>query len=220
MKTEILSFNGINTVGLYGYATNNYVLIGQEVQDRFLEELEKIFDVPIHKITIAGTSLIGVFLNGTEEKLLVPNIAFDSELKKLDDLKIPYEVIETKFTCLGNNLLIGKKEGLINSEFSDEEVKKIEKILGIKLHKYKLSDIEAIGSIAVLNEDKGLISNNITDKEYKEIQKILGVELTPGTLNMGSEYIKSSILINKNGLIIGKGSGGPEIANADQAFRD
>lgn len=220
MNTEILSFNGLNTIGLYGFVTDKFALFGMEVQDKYVDELKRIFEVPVHKITIAGTSLIGVFLSGNENKLLVPDIAFDQELLQLEKLGIDFEVIETKYTCLGNNILIGKKGGLINPLFTEAQAKKISDLIKVPLTRYKIGEIEAIGSLAVINKDKGLISNEITEKEYKEIKKILGVDLTPGTVNMGSEYIKSGILVNSFGLIIGKGSGGPELANADQAFRD
>ncbi len=220
MKTEIMSFNGMNSVGLYGLAADKYVLVGQEVREETTKELEKIFSMPVYRITIAGTSLIGVFLNYANGKLLVPSIAFESELKKLDKLGIDFEVIDTKYTCLGNNMLFGEKEGIVNPNYSESFTRKLGEKLGIKLHRMKISGIESVGSICVVGSGKGVVSNDISEEEFEEMQKILGVELTPGTINMGSEYIKSGLLVNKNGLIIGKGSGGPEIANADQAFRN
>lgn len=220
MKTEIMSFNGLNTIGLYAFVTDKYALIGQEVPDKHIQEIEEVLQVKTHKITIAGTSLIGVFLAGNEDVLLVPNIAFDSEIEQLKKIGINYKIIDTKYTCLGNNIILGNKKGLISTVFTDAQAKSLSKELNIELTRYKTQQIEAIGSLIAKNKEKGLISNDITDEEFEFIQKTLEIELTPGTLNMGSEYIKSSLLVNSKGLILGKGSGGPEIANADNAFRN
>jgi len=36
---------------------------------------------------------------------------------------------------------------------------------------------------------------------------------------MGSTQVRSGIAVNDNGMIIGELSGGPEVVNADEAFR-
>lgn len=37
---------------------------------------------------------------------------------------------------------------------------------------------------------------------------------------MGSQYIKSGVLVNSNGLAVSKNSGGPELVNAEEALKD
>ena len=95
MHLLMTNINGNPNVGLYGFANNKYVLVGREVPAALAQEIGKVLNVPVHQISIAGTSLLGVFLAGNDHKLLVPSIAFDSELRVLDKLGIPYAVIET-----------------------------------------------------------------------------------------------------------------------------
>ena len=220
MKTSILAFNGLNNVGMYGFITNKYALLGLDVPEKFEEEIKNTLNVPIHKISIAGTSFLGAFLSGNEDKLLVPNIAFDEEIAKLKELGIDFEIINTKYTCLGNNVVVGKKGILINPELSEAEAKKIANIFSLEFIQKKFANINSIGSMIVINGNKALAASNLKDEEVDYLSEFLGLEITTGTLNMGNQYVKTGILCNENGYVVGKGTGGPEIVNAEDALFD
>ena len=219
-----MSFNNNSNIGLYAFVNDNIILVGPEVPEQYDKDLKEIFQVPLHRVTIAGTSLIGVFAAGTNEKLLVPGIIFKEELeilrKILDDVGMKIEVIETKQTCLGNNIAIGKDKILVNNEFTEAQAKKLGESLGLEAIRTRTDDIKTIGSLIVVNKDKGkgLVGNEISDDEFEEIASEIGYELTPSSINMGSPYLKSGILCNKNGYVIGRFSGGPEISNAEEGL--
>ena len=101
MKVKSLLLKGDSNVGLHVYPTNDYVLVGVELSDSEKKDFEEVFQAPVHKLTVAGTSLLGVFLTGNNKKLLVPSIIFDSEKKVLDDLGIDYDIFLTEHTCCG-----------------------------------------------------------------------------------------------------------------------
>lgn len=214
------NFNGMNNVGLYGFANDHFALIGKEISDDIAEEIAKTLKVPVHRITIAGTSLIGVFISGNNKKILVPSIIFDDEKESLKELGIDFEILDTKLTCLGNNILCTDDKAIISKEFSESEEKRISSFLGVETLKIKLGGIFAIGSLVVLNKskDKALMSNDFNREDQKVLEDFFKVEATPGSINMGSPYVSSGIICNSNGLIIGSNSGGPEITNADEAL--
>lgn len=220
MHTLLTNFKGINNLGLFGFVNNNIGLIGTEVPDKVKEEFEEVFDVPFHKVTIAGTSLIGAFTVGLNDKILIPSITFEHEKKKLDEIGLDYEVLKTNLTCLGNNIVISNNGLLINPEFNEKEVEALKKLYDRKVVAKSFASTNAVGNIVVINNhlQKGLVSNDITEEEFDEIQEILDVDLTPGSVNLGSPYVKTGILVNKNGFAIGSVSGGPEITNAEQAL--
>ena len=151
---------------------------------------------------------------------MVPGIIFDEEKEALEKLGIDYEVLKTKHTCLGNNIIIDEKNALINPEFSDAELKEIENLMSVKAKKTAIADVHAIGSLFVLNKarKKALVSNEIDLEELKMLQDTFNVEISAGSVNMGSPYVRSGIIANKNGFIIGNTSGGPEITNADESL--
>ncbi|MBU0667311.1 MAG: translation initiation factor IF-6 [Nanoarchaeota archaeon] len=218
MVTKKMSFNSNPNVGLYGYATDNYVLVGYEVPEKELKELERIFGVPVHRISIAGTSLLGVFLVGTNELLLVPPITFDYELEKLKKLGINYKVFETDLTCLGNNIVLTEHGILVNPEFDNAGMKKLKSLFNLPIKKLSVFETDALGAVMITRSGYCLLHRDASSQEIKIIEETLKVKVTTGTVNMGSPYIRTGMLCNKNGLIVGDISGGPEIVNAEEAL--
>lgn len=220
MHVLTTNFNGINNIGLYGFANDKFALIGKEVPDDIAKDISKVLKVPVHKITIAGTSLIGVFVAGNNDKILVPAIIFDEEKEALREAEVDFEVFDTKLTCLGNNMIVGDKKAILSKDFSESEEKRLANALNVETIRETLGGIFAIGSLVVLNQSrkKALMSNDFYHEDQKLLEDTFDVVATPGSINMGSPYIRSGIICNVNGFIVGSNSGGPEITNADEAL--
>ncbi|MBN1275470.1 translation initiation factor IF-6 [Candidatus Woesearchaeota archaeon] len=218
MHVYLTNFNGTPNVGLFGITTDDYVLLGKDVPEAHDQDIEKALQHPIKRITIAGTSLIGVFCQWANGKLLIPQITFDQERQALEQAGIPYTIIKTKLTCLGNNIIHSSKAGLLNPDFKDEEVEAIQEALGVPCERSRIMEIEALGAVGVIRDGKGLFHRDIPPVTVKELEEKLGIAITLGTVNMGNPYIKSGLLLGEQGFIIGDASGGPEITNADEAL--
>lgn len=210
------SFNGNPNVGLYGYCNNDYCLLGREVPARTAKQIARVLDVPVHQLTVCGTSLIGVFVAGNSKTLLVPEIVFDYELKQLDKLNIEYAVIKSRATALGNNLLCNDIGCLANPEFSADQKKRIRQALGVSLKPGTIAGLGTVGSLGAMNSTGCIVHRDITSAETTYLEKVLGIGCIPSTVNMGSPYIKSGLLCNDYGFVVGDMSGGPEIANIEQ----
>ena len=74
MHVLIANVQGNPNVGLYGYANDQYCLLGTEVPSKTAKKIEKVLKVPTHRISMCGTSLVGVFVTGNNKCLLVPEI--------------------------------------------------------------------------------------------------------------------------------------------------
>ena len=218
MHVLMTDFEANPNVGLFGYANDKYCLLGRSVPEAMAKEIEKVLKVPVHRIAICGTSLIGVFCNGNSNMLLVPEIAFKEELKALDDLKIPYTVINSKLTAFGNNLLCNDTGCLASPAYSAEVKKRIREALNVPLKPGMIADLETVGACAVLNTKGCVIHRDATTTEIEFVEKLLGVECMTGSVNMGSPYMRSGVLANSNGFVVGQGSGGPEVNNIDQGL--
>jgi translation initiation factor 6 len=205
-------------IGLFCYANDKYCLVPYGMLDKQKKNFEDILKVPVHEISAAGTDLLGVFFSGNEDCLLVPEIMFDSELKRLHELKINYKIVKSELTALGNNLLISKNVCIASPEYPDAVLKEIEKDLGIPVKKGKISEFDIVGSLAKGNTKGLLVSSDIAEFEKKFLKDNLKIKITTGTVNFGSPYISSGVVCNSNGFIIGESSGGPEIQNADEAL--
>jgi len=214
----VTNFNSNPNIGLYGYATDKYGLIGTEVPEDIAKEIGEVLDVPIIRMNIAGTSLLGVFLNGNNNCLLVPKIAFTNELEILDRHKIKYRLIDTKLTCLGNNIICNDNGCLVSNEYGEKEIKIFKDALKVNVVKAKIAGLSTLGSLAVHTKKGLLCHHEVLEHEAKLLNKILKVEVFTGTVNMGVPFIGSGILCNNKGFVIGDASGGPETVNADEAL--
>lgn len=210
------NFNGNPNIGLYGYCCNEYCLLGNEVPEVKAKEMEKVLDVPVHQVTLCGTSLLGVFAAGNSRKLLVPDIAFDHELKRLEKAGVDYETVKTRLTALGNNLLCNDVGCLANPDFSAEQKKRIRQSLGVSLKPGKIAGLGTVGSLAVVNSTACAVHRDISRVEKRFVEDLLKTRCVSSTVNMGSPYISSGLLCNDNGFAIGDSSGGPEIVNIEE----
>ncbi len=213
-----MAFDNNPNIGLYAYATDDYCLIGEEIPERFAEEISKHLQVPVYRLNIAGTSLTGVFCAGNSKMLVVPHIIQDEEKKKLDELRIPYTVVKTKITALGNNITANDNGAVVSTDFTDETIDILKKALGTEVKRGKVSELDNVGSCLIVTNKGGLVHRDIKSFELEFLEDLLQVEILDGTVNMGNPYVKSGIIANAKGFIIGSHSGGPEITNADMAF--
>ncbi len=213
-----MQFNGNPNIGLYGYCNNKFCLLGTEISDEKAKLVESVLKVPVHKITMCGTSLIGAFVTGNSKTILIPKIAFDYEKKKLDELGIKYMMVETRLDALGNNVLCNDKGCIVNPDFNEDERKQIENALGVKSQAMLICELEIVGSLAALTTKGCIVHRDILPQEKKILDKALGLKSVPSTLNMGSPYIRSAILCNDNGMVVGELSGGPELVNAEDGL--
>ena len=149
---------------------------------------------------------------------MLPDIVFDNELKVLKKHKIKYKIIDTKHTALGNNILCNDEGCILSKEFEKKEITKIEKALKVKAVKSTINDLDIVGALAVLSKNECLVHEDIKKEEANVIKKVLNIKYGTGTINMGSPFIKSGIIANRNGFLVSKNSGGPEIANADKVL--
>ncbi len=218
MHILVTNFNGNPNLGSFAFANDRFCLIAKDIPKSIAKQIEKTLKVPVHQITICGSNLIGAFIQGNNKKILVPGICFEQELEALEVLGIEYEVINTEKTALGNNILCNDNGAVISTEFTPQDKKDIEKALGMKVLQRKIGGLDVIGSLCVVNDKYGIIHPGVSDEDIRVIEKTLKVEITTGTVNMGNPFPATSIVCNKFGFLIGSASGGPEIANADEAL--
>lgn len=213
------NFNGTPNVGLYGYATGKHLILGEHIQEPLLSKVkETLGDVEIHYCKVAGTEMPGVFLAGNSQAILVPGIAFDHEVERLQKTGLPFTIIHTRHTCLGNNIICNDHGAIVSTEFSDGECRQIEKALGVPVLQMDIAGLPAPGSVIVLNGEQGIIHRDATMTEKDRAEKHLNVTLSPATANLGTPYLRAAILRNEHGFVIGDQSGGPEIVHIDQAL--
>lgn len=218
MHVAKLSIHGNSLIGLYIVALENVVLVGMDVPESAEKTISEVFDLPILRLSIAGTSLLGAFIATNGQKVAVPDIIFPDEEQKLMDANVVFEKIHTKNTCLGNNLVVTASGMVVNPELEQEAISALTSFFSVPVHLATTKDTTTIGSFIAHNGSLGLIGPEFSEEYVNTLNNQLGLKLISGTVNMGSAQVASGIVVNSKGFLIGDISGGPEVVNADQAF--
>ncbi|HLP80286.1 MAG TPA: translation initiation factor IF-6 [Acidobacteriota bacterium] len=217
-----VSIQGNPNVGLYVYACDDFALVGNAASSEDVKEIQDALKVPVHQVNVCGTSLVGIFVVGTKSHVIVPSIIFDDELAKLQKIAKQYKrevlVLDTKFTALGNIMAISGPLLITNNDVEDSVIKQL-KTAGVQnVLRTEIADTDAVGSALVFSAKGGLVHPDISNKSIEQLEKALGFNLMLGTVNWGSPYVRSGVVCNSHGFLIGTTSSGPEVRNTDEAL--
>lgn len=219
-KVSLLEFENNVNIGLYLFVNDKFCLIGQEVSESKKKEIEKILNVPVYLISILNTQLVGVFIAGNNEILIIPEI-LGSEKEKLEVIAKKHDVklivIDDKTNTFGNNISVGDKELLISKDYDMKFSNYIKKQTGLKNIFVGTDEYKATGGLCRFIDGRYFVSQELDEKDFsKIIKKVAGV----GTCNSGSNFISSGLVGNKFGLLIGSLSTTIEIQTIVEAFED
>ena len=208
-----MEFNGNPNIGIYMFANDKLCLVGQKITEKKQKEIEQVLNVPVYQISILGTELVGIFIAGNNNFILIPQI-FEKEKKELEKICKKHNVKLIEITDIqntfGNNICFGNKNILVNGNYSKEFIQKLKKETQLKTTTIKSKIFESVGSTAIYLNDKYFLSQEYEEKDVKNIlEEIAGT----GTINQGSNYISSGIIGNSFGVIIGSYSSTIEIQN-------
>ncbi len=213
MNFFTMNFNGDPNLGMYGFATNKYALIGSGV---YKKKIEDKFKIKVIGTTISGTDLVGLFSAGNSDKIVVPEIIEERELNFLKE-KFSVYVLESRYTALGNLILLNDK-GCVLSPLLERHKIELENFFGFKCHVSTVAGLDIVGSAAMCNNNSCIVHPSSTEDEMKIIQKALGVKVGIGTANFGSPFIGACLMGNDNFIAVSEQTTGPELSMIDEAF--
>jgi translation initiation factor 6 len=218
IKTDIL---GSVNVGNYVKATNSYLIITGETTDKKSQEISEVLGVEYVKVMMKDCRITAPFFAGNSRGLLISKFIDDETVSLLrEQLKgIQVEVVQDKFTAIGNLILPNDKGALVSPLLSPETIKSVADVLDLEVAPGNLCLAPYVGSLAVVNNQGGLVTPYARDEEIKGMEELLGVEVMRGTINSGISFIASGLLANDRGAIAGKITDGIELMRISQALK-
>ncbi len=208
MKFFSTNFEGDPNLGMYGFATDKYALLG----------IDKKLDLGVEKkiVSIAGTKFVGMFATGNSEKIVATGLVEShelAELKKIADVL----VLKSDFTAVGNLLLLNDN-GCIISPLISSMKEKIEEFLGVNCAVTKIAGTNIVGSCAICNNSRCAVHPGASSGEIEIIEKTLRVKVGPSTANFGSPFVGSCIIANDNVVVVSEQATGPELSMLNDVF--
>ena len=213
-----MEFEGDSNIGLYMFANDKFCILGKQVSQSKKKEIEKVLKVPVYNATVIGTELMGVFVSGNNDYILIPDM-YDYEMEIFEKITKKHNIklihISNTLNTYGNNICFGNKKILLNSKYSNDFKKKLENETEHKCIIMEVEDYENIGALCIYKNSRYFLSSQITEENAREIaSQVSGV----GTVNSGSNYISSGIVSNSNGLILGFACSTIEIQNITESL--
>ncbi|MBW2995270.1 translation initiation factor IF-6, partial [Candidatus Woesearchaeota archaeon] len=219
MKVFKTNFAGNPNIGLYAYCNNQYCLVSRIVPNAQIQKIENVLGVKTIRMSVAGTSLLGAFLAGNDNCLLVPDIVFDDEIRILEDNDIHYKIIHTKLTALGNNICCNNHGVIINEEFEKAAAEDIKSALNVPVIPGKIAGLDITGSLCVANDKNAITHNKISKKEREKAESLLKARILAVTVD-NNPYVKGGIVLNNNGYLISDIAKTIEITLIDQTLNE
>ena len=212
-------FSGDPNVGLYGFATDKYCLLGLEPAKKIKKRMSEILNVPIITTSLADTDLIGLFASGNSRGIILTKLVEKEEIAKLKSAlpDINVLVLKTVSTALGNLVLCNDNGCLIPKKFSKHK-KEIVDALDCEVADGTVAGLEIVGSAAVASNLGCLCHHETTEGEAEFLEGLLKAKVDVGTVAYGSPFIKSGLIVNSNGVIVAETSTGPELGRIADVF--
>jgi translation initiation factor 6 len=169
---------------------------------------------------IADTIILGVMAAGNDKGLLLPRTVKDEEVELIRrSLDVEIGVLDTRNTALGNLILANNEAALIYPGLEEHVEEKIREVLGVKkLEKRVIAHIPTVGSLAVVTGKGGLIHPDVPDEEIKFLSEFFSVPFDVGTVNFGIPFVKTGIIANDKGALVGDQTTGPELMRIQKAL--
>jgi translation initiation factor 6 len=225
MEIGKMSFFGNPNIGVYAYVNDEVLILPPGIGRDDIEELVEVLKVSaVIEAKVAGTILIGVLLAGNNNAVLLPQIVFDEDVEYLEKrvreygVDTEFSVLESKYTALGNLVLCNSRRCLASPLFSSREVREMEDVLGVEVVTTRLVNTDLLGSIVVVTDNGGVIHPDASEDDIKTLRELLGVTVERATVNAGVVYVRSGIIANNKGVVVGGNTTGPEVLRIKRGF--
>lgn len=196
-------------------ATDKYAILSRNFPET------GALNVPRVRTRIYGTNLIGLFCVGNSNGILLPHFISDDEIAKLSGFfrecgeEFNVGRLMDNYTAIGNLIACNDRAAIVSPMISKTET--IEEILGVEAVKKKISGHDETGACCVAT-NKGFIVHPDAGDELREISQILRVDGLTGSVNLGFPFIKSGIIANSKGYLVGSRTTGIELGRIDEAL--
>ncbi|MCX6815850.1 MAG: translation initiation factor IF-6 [Candidatus Aenigmarchaeota archaeon] len=212
--SEILrtNFNGDPNLGLYGFATDKYCLLGLQ-----MGKVGKALGVPMHMCKILNMDMAGLFVAGNSQGIIISDYVNDYNSMQLKQLFDKILVLNTNYTALGN-LIMMNDHGVIISPFIKKFRKTISNFFNLPCEAATISKQKIVGNLGFATNKGCLLHPKVKKSEMEIIERVLSVKSDIGTVTFGSSYPGAGLIANSNGFVVSDRTSGPELGRITEAL--
>jgi translation initiation factor 6 len=201
---------GSPNIGVYCFANETIAIVPPGLTKHRIGQLAEALDVSVCSTTVGGSTLVGALVTGNSNAVLVPHTIRDYELSKIRALS-NVVVVDSKWTALGNVVLTNDLGAVVHPDCSDEIISAVNNEMRVKAVFGKLGSLSFVGALAVATNKGAMLSPNALAEEQEVVKSALHVEAELSSTNGGVPFVKSGILANSKGAVVGPLTRGGEL---------
>jgi translation initiation factor 6 len=206
-------------IGIFVSVNDKFVFIPNGFAKTKAEKLAQYLQTECITTPVANTRLLGVLMVVNNHGILLPRTSSPEEianLRKQTDLNV--KILDTKYNALGNLICANDKGGIVSPVIEKEHIKEIEDVLDIEVMQKKVAGYYQVGAVMQANNLGCVIHPETDEEDMKKFSEILGVNIEHSTINGGTPFVSSGMLVNNNAIVVGNLTNGPEIMMLTRAF--
>lgn len=207
---------GSPNIGVYCFCNEELAIVPPGLPKRKLKQFAETLGVRICSTTVGGSTLIGALVTGNSNVILVPHTIQDYELQRIQGFS-KVVVVKSNWTALGNVILANDFGVVFHPEVAPEIVTRSTE-LGLQPSYSKIGTLPFVGALAIATNIGALLSPDTLQEQQSVIESALKVNAELSTTNGGVPFVKSGILANSKGAVVGPLTRGAELMQITKAL--
>ncbi|RLE99000.1 MAG: translation initiation factor IF-6 [Thermoprotei archaeon] len=215
MSVEVLYAFGNPNIGVYVAISDRVALIPADAPEKVERALSKNLGVRVVRASVQDSPLLGVLCAMNSHGVVVGRLVRERELELLkrvlgDEMNI--EVLDIKETALGNLVLANDKGAVVSPLLPRHVVSRISDALDVEAVQMRLGRSYLVGALGVATNKGVLLCPLASDEEVEQVIDVLKVSKGGvGTVNRGNVFVRSGLVANSRGALVGFETTGPEL---------
>ncbi len=215
---RLTAYNRNSNIGVFAVANDDFAVLPVTCPGSFLSSVKGTLGVDVVKTNICGTSLVGVMAAMNNNGVLLSTHTEDREVQALKSAGLEVGIIGDKHTALGNLVLLNDRAAIVSELLSKGAVKAMADILDCEVVPRNLGGFKTVGSLGVATNKGALVHPLVEEEELAWLEDVLKVEVDLGTVNRGIGFIKTGLIVNNDGALVGDETTGPEIVRIEDSL--
>jgi translation initiation factor 6 len=200
-------------------ATENFLIVPNQVPETKVKKLEDWFMVRIAKTNIGGSVLLGPLTCANSNGVIVPKFVWSEEvetLKLLGDINVT--VAQTKISAYGNLVSANDYGAVADPRLRKEDLIMISDTLGVEVVQGEVAGMPYVGSLTTATNIGVMAHPLIKPEEEALLKDVLKVPVGVGTINCGMPYISTGLIGNSKVAVAGFDTTEPELFMISQSL--
>jgi translation initiation factor 6 len=218
MVVTLADVFGSPNIGVYCFCNEQLVIVPPGLTNRKLKQFSDALGVNVCSTTVGGSTLVGALVTGNSRGLLVPHTIRDYELQKIQEFS-KVAVVESNWTALGNIVLANDFGIVLHPDTPPEITEDTINEFGFQPSYGKIGALSFVGALAIATNKGAILSPNVLEEERSVIESALHVDTELSTTNGGVPFVKSGIIANSKGAIVGPLTRGAELMQITKALK-